>query len=313
MTSHSNRNIDEVPIVQTKRIAVLIPCFNEEKTIGDVIDDFKNELPEAKIYIGDNNSSDKTVSIAESMGVTVIKENRQGKGHMLKTLVENIEAEIFIMVDGDGTYAARDIHQLILPVIEGKCDMCIGNRLSNYQPGSFSHFHLIGNKLIRYLTYRLHGVEIPDMLTGYRVMSRKLIDELCLISGGFEIETEINIKSVWLGSRICSVDIHYSARPAGSISKIKTINDGYRILSTIFMLLREYQPMTMGGIFCLISSTIGTVVFCGGLFGHNLFYFILGLSMFLIGTIALATGIILNAINISHRELEQFHRKLFKS
>ena len=247
------------------------------------------------------------------MGVTVISENRQGKGHMLKTMVENIDAEIYIMIDGDGTYAAKDIHQLILPVIEGKCDMCIGNRLNNYQPGSFSNFHLIGNKLIRYLTYRLHGVKIPDMLTGYRVMSRKVVDKMCLISGGFEIETEINIKSVWLGSRICSVDIHYGTRPAGSISKIKTINDGYRILSTIFMLLREHQPMTMGGIICLILITIGTVFFCGGMFGDNLYCFILGLSMYLIGIIALATGIILNAINISHRELEQFHRKLLKS
>ncbi|HDL64446.1 MAG TPA: glycosyltransferase, partial [Proteobacteria bacterium] len=240
-------------------------------------------------------------------------ENRQGKGHMLKTMIENIDADIFIMIDGDGTYAAKDVHKLILPVIEGKCDMCIGNRLSDYHPDSFSYFHLLGNKLIRYLTYKLHGVEIPDMLTGYRVMSRKLIDDMFLISGGFEIETEINIKSVWLGSKICSVDIHYGARPAGSISKIKTLNDGYRILSTIFMLLREHQPMTMGGVLFLILSTIGAISFFGGLFGGNLFCFIFGLSLFLIGTIALATGIILNAINISHRELEQFHRKLFKN
>ena len=187
------------------QIAILIPCLNEEETIGKVIGDFQKALPEAKIYVGDNNSTDRTAEIAQSLGASVISENRRGKGYVVQKLLSEVAADIYVMVDGDDTYQAGDVHQLLRPVIEGKYDMCVGNRLKHYHPGSFSRFHLLGNRLIRLLTFKLHGVDIPDMLTGYRVMRRGLADEICLILGGFEVETEINIKCVWYGFTIDSV------------------------------------------------------------------------------------------------------------
>ena len=293
-------------------IALLIPCLNEEKTIGKVIKDFQKALPEAKLYVGDNNSTDKTVEIAESLGASIIRENRPGKGYMVHRLLIEVKADIYIMVDGDDTYRAQDIHQMLKPVIEGKYDMCVGNRLKHFEPGSFSHFHLLGNKLIRLLTFKLHGVDIPDMLTGYRVMRRGLVDKICLILGGFEVETEINIKSVWHGFTIYSVDVEYGLRPSGSTSKIKTFQDGYRILSTIFMLLREHQPLTMGGISFLTLGLIGIILAIWGIVGGSLFAFTLGLFSLLLGSVALGVGIILHAINISHREDEVHYRKLLR-
>jgi len=291
-------------------IAVLIPCLNEESTIGQVISDFKKALPVAKIYVGDNDSTDKTAEIARSMNVAIIYENRRGKGSIVKALLNTVTADLYVLVDGDGTYRAQDLPKLLQPVQEGRCDMCIGNRLYQYQPGAFSSLHLFGNKLIRILTKKLHGVDIPDMLTGYRVMSRKLVDEICLIMGGFEIETEINIKSVWHGFQVCSVDIEYGNRPEGSASKIRTLNDGYRILSTILMLLREHQPMTMGGVCFLILNLIALILFISGVVSGNLFSFCFALFLSLLGAVAFSTGIILHAGNIAHRESEVFQRKL---
>jgi len=292
------------------QIAVCIPCLNEEATVGKVIDDFRRVLPEAKIYVCDNNSRDRTVEIAKARGAQVFSCRRRGKGSTVRTLLDRVSADIYVLVDGDDTYRAEDVSLLLGPVAAGERDMIIGNRLRSFQAGSFPRLHLAGNKLIRYLTRRLHGVDIPDMLSGYRAMSRALADEMSLISGGFEIETEINIKSVWLGFRIGSVDSEYRPRPQGSSSKLKTFQDGYRILATIFMLLREYQPMTMGGLlFCGLNLVALIMLFAGGLSGR-LPVFGLGLLFSLVGAIALAVGIILNAINISHRESEELIRKL---
>jgi len=291
-------------------IAILIPCFNEEKTIGQVIQDFREVLPEAKIYVGDNNSTDQTAEMAKSLDVPVIFEIRQGKGNIVKKMLRLVRADLYVLVDGDETYRARDLPELLRPVQEGRCDMSIGNRLRHYQPGSFSHFHLFGNKLICLLTRKLHGADIPDMLTGYRVMSRKLVKEICLIMGGFEIETEINIKSVWHGFKVCSVDIEYGKRPGGSISKIRTFNDGYRILSTILMLLREHQPMTMGGVIFLFLNLLALILLISGVIRGSIFSFSFALFLSLLGAVALSTGIILHAGNIAHRESEEFQRKL---
>jgi len=289
--------------------AVLIPCFNEEKTIGEVIKSFQAELPEARIYVGDNNSDDDSAAIARQCGAKVLSCAQPGKGHTVRMLLSGIAADVYVLVDGDNTYRAEDIKILLPPVESGQYDMCIGNRLENYQPGSFPALHLLGNRMIRFLTYKLHKVDIPDMLSGYRVMSRKLVDNLCLISGGFEIETEINIKSVWQGFKIGSLDIVYQPRPAGSASKLQTFNDGYRILATILMLLREYQPMTMGSIIFFVSNCLALALLIIGLARGNTFIFNFGLFSSLVGVIALGVGLILNAINISHREAEERQKK----
>lgn len=287
------------------RTAVLIPCYNEEKTIGKVISDFRQELPEAVIYVGDNACDDDTVRVARAAGAEIIEERRRGKGHMAHTMLRDVNADIYLIVDGDDTYRAADAAKLLDPVRTDSCDMCIGNRLSRYQPGSFGGFHLLGNRLIRMITYRLHRVDIPDMLTGYRAFNRRAVNELNLIMGGFEIETEINIKCVRSGLRLQSVDIEYGLRPEGSTSKIRTIQDGYRILLTIFMLLREHQPMTLGGMIFLAFNLLALIAVISGITGQNLWIFGLGIWISLTGSIALICGVILHAINISHRESEE--------
>lgn len=292
------------------QIAVCIPCLNEEATVGKVIEDFRRELPEAKIYVGDNNSRDRTAEAARARGAEVVACRRRGKGSTVRELLEKVRADAYILVDGDDTYRAEDVSLLLGPVRAGQFDMVIGNRLKSFRAGSFPRLHLAGNKFIRYLTRRLHGVDIPDMLSGYRVMNRALVEETSLISGGFEIETEINIKSVGHGFRVGSVDSEYRPRPAGSASKLKTFQDGYRILATILMLLREHQPMTMGGLlFCGLNLLALFLLLAGGLSGRGP-VFGLGLLASLLGAIALAVGIVLNAVNISHRETEELIRKL---
>ena len=292
------------------RIAICIPCLNEAATIGAVIDSFRRALPEAEICVCDNNSRDGSAEKARQAGATVFVNLKPGKGSTVREMLSRIDADIYILVDGDGTYRAEEVHLLLQPVAEGRADMFIGNRLRNYQSGSFPRLHIAGNKLIRFLTYKLHGVDIPDMLSGYRVMNRSLVDELCLISGGFEIETEINIKSVWHGFRIGSANISYHPRPSGSCSKLKTFQDGYRILATILMLLKEYQPMTMGGLAFFSLQCFALLFLILGAGRRSLFAFGLGLLFSLSGTLALSVGLILNALNISHREVEESLRKI---
>lgn len=290
------------------KTAILIPCLNEEKTIAKVVEEFRRELPEAEVWVGDNNSSDRTAEIAQASGARVLREPRQGKGYIMRKLLKEVKADYYLMVDGDDTYLSGDAKKLLDPVRRGECDMCIGSRLKNFQPGAFGGFHLFGNKLIRMLTYRLHKVNIPDMLTGYRAFNRRTVDRIKLIMSGFEIETEINIKGVRQGLRINSVDIAYRQRPAGSKSKLKTIQDGYRILLTILMLLREHQPMTFGGTIFLILNMAGAVFVLSGLVKETLWLFGFGLFLSVLGSLALVGGIIVHSINIAHREIDELHQ-----
>jgi glycosyltransferase involved in cell wall biosynthesis len=292
------------------KIALLIPCHNEAKTIGGVIEDFRKEIPQASIYVYDNNSTDETSRIAREHQAEVRFSPRSGKGMVIRQMFDEVTADIYITVDGDGTYQAGDVHQLLKPVVSDECDMCVGNRLIKYSPGSFPPLHVFGNKLISFLTRKFYGERIDDMLSGFRVMNRKLVEKLCLISVGFEIETEINIKSIWHGFRIRCVPIDYSGRPRGSSSKIRTLSDGYRILATLFMLLREYQPVTMGGISFLVLVLAGLIMIAIGGGRGNYFLFSAGLTLVLLGSVILCTGVILHAINMADREAAEAREKL---
>ncbi len=291
------------------KTAVLIPCRNEARTIGKVIDDFRRELPEANIYVYDNNSTDSTADIARRHEAEVRSAPRPGKGMVIRQMFDEVKADIYVLVDGDDTYRAEDVHRLLDPVREGSCDMSVANRLVEYAPGSFPPLHIFGNRLISWLTAKFYGKKIDDMLSGFRVMTREMIDELCLISAGFEIETEINIKSIRHGFRICCLPSYYSHRPAGSQSKIHTLGDGYRILATLFMLFQEYQPVTMGGISFLILALAGAALVLAGGLGRNLYLFSLGLFFGLTGLLILTTGVILHAVNMAAREGEEHRRR----
>jgi len=247
LTEYSKAQIGLNILNNSLEIAVLIPCFNEELTIAHVISRFHTELPGARIYVFDNNSTDHTVERARENGAIILHERRQGKGFVVQRMFREINADIYVMVDGDGTYPAASVHALLEPVMIGDADMVIGSRLD---PVSRSHFGLInrlGNYFFLFLTRRLFDARIKDMLSGYRVFGRNIVKQLPLLSSGFEIETELTIKALERGYRVIELPVHLSNRPEGSYSKIRHVQDGLLILKMILSLARDYKPLTVFG------------------------------------------------------------------
>ena len=230
------------------RIAVLIPCYNESKTIGKVVADWKKSLPEAVIYVYDNNSSDGTAQIAEEAGAVVRYEHQQGKGNVIRRMFREIDADCYIMVDGDDTYPAEYGRQMADLVLEKKTDMVVGDRLSStYFEENKRPFHNFGNSLVRGSINRLFDTNIRDIMTGYRAFSYLFVKSFPVLSKGFEIETEMSIHAVEKNMRIENVIIEYRDRPEGSESKLDTYSDGFKVLGTIFRLYKNYKPMSFFG------------------------------------------------------------------
>ncbi len=297
---------------ENRKIAVVIPCYNEAQTIGKVVEDFKRELPDAEIYVYDNNSKDRTAEVAKRSGAKVRFCTRQGKGMVVRQMFAEVSADVYVMVDGDDTYTASDVHALLAPVLDGTCDLCVGNRLQRYARGSFALFHLFGNRLIKTMMERFYLARIDDMLSGYRVLTREVVEDLTLISTGFEIETEINIRAVWRGYRIVCVPTIYKKRPEGSVSKIRLFSDGYRILATMLVLLREHQPVTMAGYVLLMCTLLAAAGMASGLHYGNVYLFTGALALLVCGVTVICTGIVLNATNWAHRESEVREQKLIR-
>jgi glycosyltransferase involved in cell wall biosynthesis len=241
------------------KIAVLIPCYNEEITIGKVIDDFKLVIPEADIYVYDNNSKDNTAKIAEQHGAIVRREYRQGKGNVVRSMFRDVEADYYIMVDGDDTYPAEFAHELIASLINGEADMTIGDRLSNgtYYSENKRAFHDIGNNFVRWLINKMFQNNLKDIMTGYRGFNRKFVKSMPVLSDKFEIETEMSIHALDKKFLIKEIAIDYRDRPAGSESKLNTFSDGYKVLKTIFMLFKDYKPLLFFNIISLTFLVFG--------------------------------------------------------
>ncbi len=234
-----------------KKIAVLIPCYNEEKTIKKVINDFKKVLPKADIYVYDNNSTDKTSSIAKKEGAILRYEPRQGKGNVIRRMFKDIEADCYLVVDGDDTYDAKSAKEMCDYILNEEADMVIGDRLSGkYFEENKRIFHGFGNRLVRKLINTLFKSKIKDIMTGYRAMSYTFVKTFPVMSKGFEIETEMTIHALDKNMIIKEIPINYKDRPAGSVSKLNTISDGARVIKTIASLFKEYKPMTF---FCILS------------------------------------------------------------
>ena len=224
-------------------IAVLIPCYNEQSTIRKVVEDFKNALPSAKIYVYDNNSSDNTIAEAEAAGAIVCKEPRQGKGNVLRTMFRDIDARCYIITDGDDTYPSSYAAQMAEQVLENKVDMVIGDRLSStYFTENKRAFHNFGNVLVRRLINMLYKSDIKDVMTGYRAFGYKFAKTFAVLSKGFEIETEMTIHALDKNLLIKNIPINYRDRPQGSSSKLNTYSDGFKVLKTIFILFKNYKP-----------------------------------------------------------------------
>ena len=238
-------------------IAVLVPCHNEEVTIGKVIDDLTHELPEATIYVFDNACNDATADVARQHGATVLKEPRKGKGFVVESMFERIIADYYVMIDGDDTYPVEDIHRLLGPVLAGDADMSVGARLSDYTDESFRPLHVFGNNLVRGLVNWVGNAQLVDIMSGYRAFNRRVVEHIPVVSSGFEIETELTIQMLYYRLKVVEVAIHYQQRPPGSQSKLNTFRDGFRVLWKIFSLFRAYKPLTFFGGFGLLFLVLG--------------------------------------------------------
>lgn len=226
------------------RVAVLLPCFNEEPTIGKVVRDFRAALPEAEIYVYDNNSMDGTAQVAAAAGAIVRREPVQGKGNVIRRMFREVEADAYIMADGDDTYPADQAEALLRPVLEEGADMVIGDRLSStYFEQNKRPFHNGGNRVVRWLIRRFWHTDIHDIMTGYRAFSRAFVKSFPVMSAGFEIETEMTIHALDRRFLLREVPVAYRDRPEGSVSKLNTFSDGLSVLRTIILLYKEYRPL----------------------------------------------------------------------
>ena len=295
-------------IAENPTIAVLIPCYNEEITIGKVVNDFHAALPSATVYVYDNNSSDRTAEIASTAGAIVRKEPRQGKGNVIRAMFEDIDADVYIMADGDDTYPADAAPDMVVKVAEGY-DMVIGDRLSStYFQENKRPFHNFGNRLVRDSINGLFGAHITDIMTGYRAFSFTFAKTYPVLSRGFEVETEMTIHSLNNNLRLYEMPIQYRDRPEGSISKLDTVGDGIKVMSTIFRMIREYKPLPFFGGLGFIIGIIG-VILCGtvtfefaqtGVVTH--FPTLIGAVMLVItGLLLIVAGLILDAMAKNNR------------
>ncbi len=250
--------------IMSRTIAALVPCYNEAVTIAKVCDDFKKFLPEATVYVYDNNSSDNTAEIAREHGAVVKLEPRQGKGNVVRQMLRDINADCYVMVDGDDTYPIEQVRDVIAPILNDEADHVVGDRLSNgtYAAENKRAGHGFGNDLVRWLIKVLYGFEYMDVMTGYRAFNREFAKTLPVLSPGFEIETELSIHAVDKNWRIAQVPIDYRDRPEGSESKLDTVSDGVKVLRMIFSLFKDYKPL---GFFSLIALVFFVIGLCFGI------------------------------------------------
>lgn len=243
------------------KVAVLIPCYNEAITIGKVVDDFKAALPDASIYVYDNNSADDTAKIAREHGAIVKHEGRQGKGNVVRSMFRDIDADYYILVDGDDTYPADAAKDLLAPLMADEADMTVGDRLSNgtYGEENDRAFHGFGNNLVRWLIKVIYGYAFEDVMTGYRAFNRLFVKTMPVMSEGFQIETELSIHAVDKRWRIVDVPIIYRDRPEGSYSKLSTFGDGAKVLKAITALFKDYRPLAFFGWLALLLIILAIV------------------------------------------------------
>lgn len=294
-----------------EKIAVLIPCYNEELTIEKVIKDFRKELPEADIYVYNNNSKDRTKEIAIKNGAIVVDEYKQGKGNVVRSQFRDIEADIYVMVDGDDTYPAEFVHQLIEPVRNGQADMTIGDRLSNgtYQKENKRPFHEFGNNLVKKAINVLFDTKLKDIMTGYRVFNKRFVKNMPVLSPKFEIETEMSLYALDKKYIIKEIPIVYRDRPEGSSSKLNTVGDGIKVLKTIARMFKDYKPFKFFGLIALILFIIGLAIgipvlveFFKTAYITKVPSAILATGFMGLAAVSLQCGIVLDAITRQHKE-----------
>jgi len=294
-----------------QEIAVLIPCYNEALTIAQVVKKFQHALPQSKIYVYDNNSTDNTISVATKAGAIVRSVLKKGKGNVVRAMFMEISADIYIMIDGDDTYPVEDVNKLILPIIEGKADMSIGDRHSNgsYKEQNSRNFHNFGNNLVKNLINKLYQENLKDIMSGYRAFNNDFVKHFPIHSKGFEIETEMSMHALDKGFKIAEIPMKYSDRVKGSVSKLNTYSDGLKILRTIFRLFKDYKPLafftSFATLFFILSLIVGIPVileFVRTAYITLIPSAILAVGLMLISIMSLFIGFLLDTIVRQHRE-----------
>ena len=292
-------------------IAVVIPCRNEALTIGKVVDDFSRELPEARVIVFDNGSEDATAAVAAEHGAAVLAEPRPGKGYVIESMFDRVDADVYVMVDGDDTYPADRVHDLLEPVLSGRAQMAVGARVVVAE-GAFRPLHVTGNRLVRRLVNWMGSARLTDILSGYRAFSRHVVERLPVVSAGFEIETEMTIQMLYYRMKIVEVGIPYRPRPPGSRSKLRTFRDGFRVLWKVFSLFRALKPLTffgsLGLVFLLLAVVcaippLHTYLTRPHMIIHDLPLVVLAVGSMVLSAGFVFLGIILHAVNWRLREM----------
>ncbi len=298
------------------KIAVLIPCYQEEKTIGKVVRDFKAALPQAEIYVFDNNCTDKTAQFAREAGAIVRREKRQGKGFVVASMFEQVEADIFVMVDGDDTYDAKSVHLLLNPILKGDADMTVACRLETFETSAFRNFHILGNRLVCRIINWMFKSNVSDIFSGYRAFTRAAVQQIPITAVGFDVETELTLQALYRGLVIKEMEAPYGARPEGSFSKLKTGSDGFRVLLKLFMVLKSYKPLTFFGSLCIFFFLLALVAgvrpvheYMVERYVHAVPRAILASSLVILSFASLGLGLILNSVNLRLLEMEKLIRK----
>lgn len=300
------------PLPGDLNLAVLIPCYQEELTIRKVVEDFKQALPEARIYVFDNNCSDRTAEIARRAGAVVIREKRQGKGFVVASMFDQIDAEILVMVDGDDTYEASAVRQLLEPIVKGDADMTVATRLHTYTDKSFRPFHVVGNRLVCGIINWMFHSKISDIFSGYRAFTREAAAQIPITACGFDVETELTLQALYRGMVVKEISAPYRARPEGSFSKLRTFSDGFAVILKLFLILKSYKPLTFFGLCSLALLFLGLAAGARPVYEyfteryvHAVPSAILAAALVLLASLSLSLGLILNSTNLRLLELEK--------
>ena len=299
-------------------IAVIIPCYQEAVTIAKVVADFRRELPDARIYVYDNNCTDGTAEIAAKAGAIVRREKRQGKGYVVAAMFEQITEDILVMVDGDDTYEASHVHKMLEPILRGDADMTVATRLTDHSEKSFRPLHVAGNQMVCGIINWMFKSHVSDIFSGYRVFTRESARQIPVTTKGFDVETELTLQALYRGQIIQEMPVPYRARPAGSFSKLNTFSDGFRVLLRLFLIVKSYKPLTFFGSLALALFALGLAA--GSLpvydfvtdpnhFVHRVPSAILAAALMMLSFFSLGLGLILNSINLRLLELEQLITK----
>lgn len=293
-------------------IAVVIPCYQEALTIGKVVADFRRELPEARIYVYDNNCTDGTAEVAARAGAIVRREKRQGKGYVVASMFAQLEEDIMVMVDGDDTYEAGFVHQLLTPILRGDADMTAATRLTEHEENSFRPLHTAGNRMVSAIINWMFHAQISDIFSGYRAFTREAAGQIPITARGFDVETELTLQALYRGLVIHEMPAPYRNRPEGSFSKLNTFSDGFRVLLKLLLILKSYKPLTFFGLGSLAFLGLGLAVGSRPIYEFIQYRYvytvpsaILAAALVLLSFFSLGLGLILNSINLRLLELEK--------